>query len=345
MTYSIRPMRRDGSDQPAIESIFVAGMRHYSEPLPTGSVLKRSWEQYTEAALASDLADIQGVYFGSGGHFWCVEEDQTGEICGIVGAERKSDSTIELRRMSVAATARRAGLALRLVERVEEFAAKHGFAEVVLSTGSIMAPAIALYHRAGFELYEQRWAEGKFKMLLDQAGEEFFEACFRKHVVVVVATGGCNQDSDDDAVYGVVPVLYRNPESCNDLPEISADSNAARTRIPQLPGFGTENLGKPVKAPVRMLDGYKLLAKGERLSFDQHSFMYAQQRLRYTGDWQDIPSVRDNYLPEVEALVREQVPGAAHPGAKVLVFDHAIRTHNRKMKSKAEGHGWGGVSV
>ena len=84
-----------------------------------------------------------------------------------------------------------------------------------------------------------------------------------------------------------------------------------------------------MQVPVRMLDGYKLLAKGERPSFDQHSFMYAEQRLEYTGDWENISAVRDQYLPQVESLVREQVPGAAQPGAKVLVFDHAIRTHNR----------------
>jgi len=80
-----------------------------------------------------------------------------------------------------------------------------------------------------------------------------------------------------------------------------------------------------------MLDGYKLLAKGERPSFDQHSFMYAEQRLECTGDWENISAVRDQYLPQVESLVREQVPGAAQPGAKVLVFDHAIRRRQRQM--------------
>ena len=200
--YSIRPMR--AGDQSAIEAIFEAGMRYYSDPLPAGSVLKRSWERYIQNALASDLADIQGVYFAGGGHFWSVEDVQTGEICGIVGAERKSDTTIELRRMSVAAKARKAGLGLRLVKRVEDFAAKHGFAEVVLSTGSIMPPAIALYQRAGFELYEGRWAEGKFKELLDAAGEQFFEACFRKAVTIAAAATDGGGGDDDDAVYGVV---------------------------------------------------------------------------------------------------------------------------------------------
>ena len=57
-----------------------------------------------------------------------------------------------------------------------------------------------------------------------------------------------------------------------------------------------------------MLDGRKLLAHGEQPSFDQHCFMFARQPLAYRGDWEDIDRVRDEYLPEVEALVRAQVP-------------------------------------
>jgi hypothetical protein len=119
-----------------------------------------------------------------------------------------------------------------------------------------------------------------------------------------------------------------------------------------------------------MLDGRKLLARGERPSFDQHSFMFAEQplafraglanrggrlgplhpvlplaalqppddfyplpiefachlmvvvcrrprwlsgsyRARFRGDWGAIGDVRDNYLPEVAALVRAQVPSRA----------------------------------
>jgi hypothetical protein len=39
-----------------------------------------------------------------------------------------------------------------------------------------------------------------------------------------------------------------------------------------------------------------------------------------------------------------QVPGADHPLARVLVFDHALRTHNRVTKAKRmtnPDHGWG----
>lgn len=155
---------------------------------------------------------------------------------------------------------------------------------------------------------------------------------------------------DAEIEYGHVPIWYRNPDSCLALPEIEADSNAARTLIPQRPGFATEDpsrIAKPIKVPVRMLDGYKLLEQGEQPSFDQHSFMYARQELQFRGDWEDVASVRDSYLPEVEALVRAQVPGADHPDAKVLIFDHAIRTHNRvtkELRKTNPDHGWGGYA-
>ena len=101
-----------------------------------------------------------------------------------------------------------------------------------------------------------------------------------------------------------------------------------------------------------MLDGRKLREHGEQPSFDQHSFMFAEQPLAFDGDWQDVAAVRDGYLPTVEQLVREQVPGADHPDAKVLIFDHTIRTHNRMIKEgrtvtmgpMAEDHGWGGYA-
>ena len=41
--------------------------------------------------------------------------------------------------------------------------------------------------------------------------------------------------ADEGAVYGEVPIYYRDPASCLTLPEIEADSNAARTTIPRKP--------------------------------------------------------------------------------------------------------------
>ena len=151
---------------------------------------------------------------------------------------------------------------------------------------------------------------------------------------------------DSQSEYGVVPIAYRSPNSVNDLPDMAHDSPQARAKIPQKPGYGTlsTKLGRPRFHDVMMLNGRTLHEHGEQPSFDRHSFMFAHQRLQFTGDWEDIADVRDNYLPEVEALVRQTVPGANHPDAKVLIFDHAIRTHLRNVKKKnleSSSHGWG----
>ena len=59
-------------------------------------------------------------------------------MLGIVGAEEKGADEVELRRMSVLASARGLGLGKRLVAAVEDHAREHGFKTVMLSTGKIM---------------------------------------------------------------------------------------------------------------------------------------------------------------------------------------------------------------
>ena len=68
-----------------------------------------------------------------------------------MGLERLSDSEGELRRMGIDPTVREKGLGSKLVRLVEEHAAEIGLSRVVLTTGSIMAPAITLYERCGWE--------------------------------------------------------------------------------------------------------------------------------------------------------------------------------------------------
>ena len=93
--------------------------------------------------------------------------------------------------------------------------------------------------------------------------------------------------------------------------------------IPQQPGFGTldpSRLAPQVLVPCKMLNGRKLLDKGESPSFDQHSFIFAEQKVRvlltfrtlfahfysrfvrlfaqlaFRGNWESIGEVRDHYL-------------------------------------------------
>lgn len=172
-------MQRDLAD---VKRIFEIGMRLYCDPLPKESVLKYAWEHYIAESIATDLSDIEGVYLKPGGDFWVVVDERSGLLVGCVGVEKKSNGQCELRRMSVDPNARKGGLGSKLVRQVEEFAAINGFTELVLSTGSIMVPAIGLYHRTGFECCKVQWAEGKFKDRLDEAGEQLYNVYFRKPI-------------------------------------------------------------------------------------------------------------------------------------------------------------------
>ena len=164
--YHLRPVNLD-TDLSAIRGIFKAGMNTYSSRAKDVRV-QRAWEQYTAHSLQDDLADIAGVYLnggvgGGGGAFFVVVRTTDGTVVGHVGVEQKSEDECELRRMSVAPGLRGSGLGLRLVREVEAFARRQGYAQVVLSTGSLMAPAMGLYARAGYGVV-RREAVGGFPM-------------------------------------------------------------------------------------------------------------------------------------------------------------------------------------
>lgn len=181
-SFSIRTMDLE-RDLPDVKRIFEQGMRLYCDPLPAGSFLKRSWEGYIKHSIADDLSRIDDVYFKPGGHFWVVTDQRDGDrVVGCVGVEKLSDETCELRRMSVDPVSRKGGLGTKLVRQVEEFAARNGFRQLILSTGSIMVPAVGLYHRTGFECDEVRWSTGKMKQKLDEAGEQLYNVFFRKPI-------------------------------------------------------------------------------------------------------------------------------------------------------------------
>mmetsp|Transcript_44936 Transcript_44936/g.90656 ORF Transcript_44936/g.90656 Transcript_44936/m.90656 type:complete len:180 (-) Transcript_44936:21-560(-) len=152
-TVSIRPIRLP-DDLPRVQEIFRAGVRFYSDTYDEKDRIRIFWERYIEEAVSTDLSDIESVYLRGGG-FWVALDTASpagpSQIIGIVGAERKSDAVVELRRMSVWAGARKKGLGSALIKVVEDFAVANGFREVVLSTGRVMAPAIQLYSSNGYE--------------------------------------------------------------------------------------------------------------------------------------------------------------------------------------------------
>ena len=104
---------------------------------------------YVRESLNDDLADIQANYLDPPGScFWVAVVD--GEIKGMVGIQYRSDEEAELRRMSVASDARRQGIGRQLLETVEDFCRKWGYARIRLTTHMMLKPAIALYRKNGY---------------------------------------------------------------------------------------------------------------------------------------------------------------------------------------------------
>lgn len=66
------------------------------------------------------------------------------------GWRRLDEKRAEIKRMYVAASARRQGLARRLLAEVERTAAAAGVPELVLNTGPEQPEAVALYEQSGY---------------------------------------------------------------------------------------------------------------------------------------------------------------------------------------------------
>ena len=130
-------------DYEAVREVFSKGLMDYS------AGHEEEFARYIRHSLADDLADIPGHYLGEpGSHFWVAEND--GAVVGIVGVQRRSDDEGELRRMSVAANARRQGVGLGLLQTVEDFCRESGYKRIRLTTVSPLTAAIAMYRRFGY---------------------------------------------------------------------------------------------------------------------------------------------------------------------------------------------------
>ena len=100
----------------------------------------------------SDLRNIEVSYIECGGMF-DVLVDENGQLVGSVGLCPVSRSVCELRKMYLAAPARRRGYGRCLLERALSRARELGFTRVVLETASVLREAVALYERYGFRRY------------------------------------------------------------------------------------------------------------------------------------------------------------------------------------------------
>lgn len=133
-------------DEPAVQALVFGILRSYGlSPDP----------ELTDA----DLADLEESYARQGGRFTVLEAVQKGagqdgwEIVGTVGLlPLPGHPTVgELRKMYLHPDWRGRGLGRKLLERALVDAPELGFQEIVLETASVLAEAVALYRRYGFE--------------------------------------------------------------------------------------------------------------------------------------------------------------------------------------------------
>ncbi|PKB78905.1 MAG: hypothetical protein BZY88_16095 [SAR202 cluster bacterium Io17-Chloro-G9] len=132
-------------DAEPVRALFAQGLTEFAQGYD------REVGRYIQESLNDDLADINANYMiDPANHFWVADVD--GEVKGMVGVQWRSSVEAELRRMSVASDARRQGIGLRLLETVEGFCRDRNHLRIVLSTVTLLEPAIAMYQRFGFHL-------------------------------------------------------------------------------------------------------------------------------------------------------------------------------------------------
>lgn len=121
---------------------------------PAFYALNKAWiEQYfalepEDHAFLSD--PVRHIIAPGGMVFFALVN---GEAAGTCGVMRMDADTFELVRMSVDASHRGSGMGTALIARAAQWAAAQGACQLILETSSVLASALRLYARAGFEHY------------------------------------------------------------------------------------------------------------------------------------------------------------------------------------------------
>lgn len=116
--------------------------------------LNRAWIEQFYALEEEDkrfLADPQHYIIDQGGMVFFLLEGE--KIAGTCGVMKMDEDTYELVRMSVNSHFRGKGYAKALVKHASDWAKAQGAKQVILETGSVLTPAIALYENIGFKHY------------------------------------------------------------------------------------------------------------------------------------------------------------------------------------------------
>jgi putative acetyltransferase len=111
--------------------------------------LAEAFERYIQRSLVEEIDRLADYYSGRDGGFWVAVDD--GDIVGMFGLEAVGEHAMELRRMYVAPTARRRGIARRMLAFAEQECRRRNRLQLQLSTSELQQDALALYRNAGYE--------------------------------------------------------------------------------------------------------------------------------------------------------------------------------------------------
>jgi putative acetyltransferase len=148
---TIRPFAEHDAAQ--VRELFITVNRLLSPPH-----LRDAFEAYIERALREEIDRIPAYYSERDGGFWVAVRGD--KLVGTFGLERASDDAMELRRMYVDPSARRRGIARRMLQFVEDECRRRNVSRLELSTAEIQQAALALYRNAGYRLVREETVEG-----------------------------------------------------------------------------------------------------------------------------------------------------------------------------------------
>ena len=136
-------------DYAAVRELFRAGLKEGLVP---------------DNDTGADIETLHEAYFSDDGqsNFWVAKCG--GEVVGMIGVQKTSEDTAEVRRLRVRQTHRRHGVGAKLVEQALAFCRHPSYLKVILDVRIERGPAIALFEKFGFQLARSREVEGR-KML------------------------------------------------------------------------------------------------------------------------------------------------------------------------------------
>ena len=149
MVFAIR--RYADADHAAVRALFVAVNRELAPP-----DMREAFESYITRSLEEEIDRLSDYYSGRQGAFFVAREGET--LAGMFGLEGLGTQAAELRRMYVAASFRKRGLARMMLDHAEHICREARTSVLTLSTSELQQAALAFYRNAGYRLVREETA-------------------------------------------------------------------------------------------------------------------------------------------------------------------------------------------